>query len=386
MKIRLFYHSLRSDWNHGNAHFLRGVAWTLQAQGDDVLVLEPAEGWSITNLIAEHGEAPLRRFTEVYPGLRSTTYEPERGDFEAEVVDADLVIVHEWTDPGVVARLGELRRRHRFVLLFHDTHHRLATQPAEIARLDLSAYDGVLAYGRALRDLYLARGITRRAWTWHEAADTRLFTPQRSLTPQHDLVWIGNWGDEERSDELNEFLIEPVRTLGLDACLYGVRYPEAARSALARAGISYRGWAPNFEVPVIFARHRLTVHVPRRPYIEDLPGIPTIRPFEALACGLPLVCARWEDRENLFDVGHDHLRVSDGAQMRRALAHLLAHPERRRHLAANGLRTIRTRHTCVHRVEELRQIHAFLRPGEALAPPTRRAATPSLSHQAATGG
>ena len=38
-------------------------------------------------------------------------------------------------------------------------------------------YDGVLAYGNVLRELYLFRGWAERAWTWHEAADTRVFRP-----------------------------------------------------------------------------------------------------------------------------------------------------------------------------------------------------------------
>ena len=41
-------------------------------------------------------------------------------------------------------------------------------------------------------------------------------------------MWIGNWGDDERSEELREFLIEPVKTLGLKAQVYGVRYPQEA--------------------------------------------------------------------------------------------------------------------------------------------------------------
>ena len=44
----------------------------------------------------------------------------------------------------------------------------------------------------------------------------------------------------------------------------------------------------------------MTVHVPRRPYVDALPGIPTIRVFEALACGIPLVSAPWRDEEGLF--------------------------------------------------------------------------------------
>jgi spore maturation protein CgeB len=42
---------------------------------------------------------------------------------------------------------------------------------------DLQYYDGVLAYGRSLTEIYLKAGWTRRAWTWHEAADIRVFHP-----------------------------------------------------------------------------------------------------------------------------------------------------------------------------------------------------------------
>lgn len=52
-----------------------------------------------------------------------------------------------------------------------------------------------------------------------------------------DVVWIGNWGDEERTAELHEFFIDPVRELGLRLRVYGVRYPPEAIAALARAGI-----------------------------------------------------------------------------------------------------------------------------------------------------
>src|SRR5690606_23288171 len=114
---------------------------------------------------------------------------------------------------------------------------------------DLSAYDGVLAFGKVLRDLYLSQGLARRAWTWHEAADTRLFHPHPEIHKVGDLVWIGNWGDDERVAELHEFLIDPVKELGLKACVYGVRYPQHARDALARAGIDYKGWLPNFQAP-----------------------------------------------------------------------------------------------------------------------------------------
>src|SRR5690606_33948341 len=133
-----------------------------------------------------------------------------------------------------------------------------------------------------------ARGWAARAWTWHEAADTRHFKPLAGVPPQGDLVWVGNWGDEERSRELREFLVEPVAAMQLYAAVHGVRYPRAALQALAAAGIDSGGWQRIHRVPEVCAGYRATVHVPRRPYVRALPGVPTIRVFEALACGIPL--------------------------------------------------------------------------------------------------
>jgi Uncharacterized protein conserved in bacteria len=369
MKIRLFYHSLISDWNHGNAHFLRGYATELIASGHEVLIYEPADAWSVKNLREEHGEDPIRRFHAAYPLLKSVAYDPASFDLDEAVEDADLVIVHEWNSPELVKRIGHARRRHDFIALFHDTHHRLVTDRASMRAYDLRHYDGVLAYGNVLRDLYLREGVVDRAWTWHEAADTRLFRPVESTAPEGDLVWIGNWGDDERTDELQEFLLGPVKSLGLKARVYGVRYPQHALAALADAGITYGGWLPNFEVPAVFSRFKLTVHVPRRPYVKALPGIPTIRPFEALACGIPLVCSPWRDTERLFSPD-DFLSVRNGREMTRQLESLLGGQRRRHQLARHGLVSIRSRHTCAHRVDELLNIFDDL--VSAPAPKKRR--------------
>jgi spore maturation protein CgeB len=288
------------------------------------------------------------------------------------------VIVHEWNDHGLVQRIGRHRRTASYRLLFHDTHHRSVTAPESMAAYDLSDYDGVLAFGGVIRDLYLERSWAARAWTWHEAADTRVFKPLSGEPLEGDLVWIGNWGDDERTAELQEFLIDPVRDLGLKARVHGVRYPESGRAALAAAGIDYAGWLPNHEAPRAFARYRVTVHVPRRPYVEALPGIPTIRPFEALACGIPLVSAPWDDAEGLFRTGRDYLVARDGEEMKRHLRALLDDRETAAELARSGRETILARHTCAHRVDELLQIDRELRaaiPVEDAAEPQRTAAS-----------
>jgi spore maturation protein CgeB len=357
MKIALFYHSLLSDWNHGNAHFLRGIVTELQVRGHDVRVFEPQSAWSLINLTAQHGEAPIREFFEVYPHLRSIAYDLEELDLDRALDGIDLVLVHEWNTHELVQRIGAHRKLNTgYTLLFHDTHHRCVTDPERMARYDLSGYDGVLAYGETLRDIYLAKGWIQRAWTWHEAADTRIFHPLEHVGKEGDLVWIGNWGDEERTAELQEFVFEPVQALGLQARVYGVRYPKHAREALAATGIDYAGWLPNYRVPEAFAQFKLTMHIPRRPYVKALLGIPTIRPFEALACGIPLVCSPWEDVEHLFTPGADFLIARNGQEMRRHLYALLHDGEMARELAAHGRQTILQRHTCAHRINELMHI------------------------------
>ncbi|MFC7734672.1 glycosyltransferase [Roseomonas sp. GCM10028921] len=353
MRIVYFTHSLASCWNHGNAHFLRGVLRELGQRGHDVLALEPEGAWSLQNLLRDHGEAGLDAYRANYPELRSRAFTTGE-EVEAAVAEADVVIVHEWNEPSLVAAIGRLRKRGaRFTLLFHDTHHRAVSDPGAIRTFDLDGYDGVLAFGATLAEVYRGWGWGDRVFVWHEAADTRLFHPPAEEVRREGLVWIGNWGDGERSGELESFLLRPAQTVGLPLDIYGVRYPEEALATLARYGVHYRGWLPNARAPEIFARHLATVHVPRRFYVEMLPGIPTIRVFEALACGIPLVSAPWQDSEGLFRPGRDYLTARDEAEMVRHMAALRDDPALRQALVESGLEAIRARHSCAHRAEEL---------------------------------
>jgi spore maturation protein CgeB len=356
MRIVYFTHSLRSCWNQGNAHFVRGVLSELIARGHQVEAYEPERAWSVENLVKDHGERGFDAYRELYPELRSRTYSrPVEG--AAHASGADLVIVHEWNDPELVAAVGRVRKRGgRFVLLFHDTHHRAVSAPQEMRAYDLDAYDGVLAFGATLARVYERWGWGKRVFTWHEAADVRRFHPPEHERDRDGLVWIGNWGDGERSEELAEFLLQPAQGSALPLDIYGVRYRAEATEKLRQFSARYHGWLANAAAPEVFARHLATVHVPRRFYTDLLPGIPTIRVFEALACGIPLVSAPWDDCEHLFRVGEDFLMVRNGAEMTRALTDLKSDPDLRESLVRSGLQTIRDRHTCAHRVEELLNI------------------------------
>jgi len=364
VRIVYFTHSLASCWNHGNAHFLRGVLRDLVRRGHDVQVLEPEGGWSLANLLADHGPQGLEPYRTAYPELKSTPFASDFRPAEA-VDDADLVIVHEWNEPSLVAAIGKARAAGgRFILLFHDTHHRAVSDPAAIRLFDLSAYDGVLAFGETLAEVYRRWGWGDRVFVWHEAADDVLFHPPAEEHARQGAVWIGNWGDGERTAELKAFLLAPARDAGLPLDIYGVRYPMEAQGLLREFEARYRGWLPNARAPEIFARHLATVHVPRRFYVESLPGIPTIRIFEALACGIPLACAPWDDAEGLFRPGQDYLIARDRAEMTRHLKAITSDPGLRAGLVHSGLETIAARHTCRRRVDELLAITAQIQSRE----------------------
>ncbi|HEX8231958.1 MAG TPA: glycosyltransferase [Caulobacteraceae bacterium] len=361
MRIVYFTHSLQSDWNHGNAHFLRGVLRELIAMGHEVKAYEPGAAWSLQNLLADHGERGLEPYRATYPELSSYVFGKDF-DLADAVEGADLVVVHEWNEPALVKAIGKLRRDGgRFTLLFHDTHHRAVSDPEAIRTFDLSNYDGVLAFGETLAEVYRHWGWGERVWVWHEAADIRLFHPPHLEGPREGLVWIGNWGDGERTKEIETYLLKPARKAHLGLDIHGVRYPDKALKMLDKHAARYLGWVANAEAPKVFAGHVATVHVPRRFYVEMLPGIPTIRVFEALACGIPLLSAPWSDSENLFRVGQDFLMVDSGKAMAKAMKAMRDDADLRHSLVESGLETIRARHTCAHRAQELIAVVETLR-------------------------
>lgn len=472
MEMRIFAHSWLSDWNHGNAHFLRGLARALVRRGHRLRLYEPLAGpwgdWSLSHLmqceplramsaiqqfraaypeldvrffvppsamrtaipahangwhaaaahLAEGGNgtainslrsgAALQRtgtatmaldtaaldaaLNAMDPGIQdnlsgedtarewletvplSWNFGPDSVDFgaddpvmvlcrrlEEEVRGADVVIVHEWNPPELTEALLQLRRRHRFLLLLHDTHHRAASQPAELARLPLHQLDGVLVFGESLRRLYDRQFGLKRLYVFHEAADVEQFRPDDSAPKRWDMVWIGNWGDGERTQEIEEYLLRPAARLKPRPMLvHGVRYPAEAVRQLRAAGICYGGYLPNLQAPSVYAAARLTLHIPRSPYRDGLGGIPTIRVFEALACGCPLLTSPWRDEEGLFKAGSDFLVASNGREMTALLLDLLHSEHWRQQLAERGRATILERHTCAHRAQQLEEIcHAL---------------------------
>lgn len=359
LRLAFFAHSFTSDWNNGNAHFLRGLARALVRMGHSVVCWEERDSWSRENLVEAEGEAgrgSLAEFARSFPELDIRAHAGGSSQIAAALQDVDVAIVHEWNEPELVATLLDARQASGCRLLFHDTHHRASSSPAAIERLQVRAFDGVLAFGEALRRIYVEQLAVARAWTFHEAADTSVFFPAISGRQSNDVIWIGNWGDEERTRELYQYLVEPARRLAdVSWVVHGVRYPEQGMHALKEAGIHFGGYISNLSAAEAYRSSRVTLHIPRQQYRTSMQGIPTIRVFEALASGIPLISAPWNDVEQLFRPG-DYLSVSSTEQITEAIRALLSDPARAAAQSQRGLETVLARHTCDHRAQQLTAI------------------------------
>jgi spore maturation protein CgeB len=337
------------------------VLQDLQRRGHVVRALEPAGLESASGLPGEAGLRALERLGATYPSLGCERYRADALDLDRVLDGANLVLVHASSEPTLIDRLGKHRARSgRYALLLHDTREHVEGASDDRACSALAAFDGVLARSEALRERYDRFGFGSSAWTWHEAADVRVFRPRPELERTGDVVWVGNADEPSRVRELAQFLFEPVRRLELTSSVYGARHSGTARGLLQQSGIEYRGWLPSVLVPEVFARYRATVYVPRRP-ARTLRHVPSIRLFEALACGIPVISAPWLDTEQLFRPHIDFLVAESSDQVERHLRRVLEDRDLALALACAGLETLLSKHTCAHRVDELIDICGWLR-------------------------
>jgi spore maturation protein CgeB len=256
----------------------------------------------------------------------------------------------------VIRTVGILAKERGIPAYFHDTHYRVVLDSEHRDSLGLDQYTGILAYSPSVADRYRQLGF-ERAHVFHEAADTTVFEPLQ-LPKTTDVVFVGNYGDGDRSDELEDYVFGPRPSLrNLRYAVYGVRYPAAVVARLNNGlDISYGGWLPNVRVPRVYSSSRVVLHIPRRQYVEMLPGTPTIRVFEALASGACLISLPWMDTDGLFEAGQDYLVAHSPDEMRDLIDWLCRDDAARTAYGEHGRQTILARHTCGHRAEQLLEV------------------------------
>jgi spore maturation protein CgeB len=336
--------SITSSWGNGHATTYRALVRELAAAGHDVLFLERDQPWYASNRDLPH--PPFGR-TVLYGGL-----EELHDRFAAAVRGADLVIVGSFVPQG--AQVGDwVQREARGTTAFYDidtpvTLARLARGEHDYLRPDqIAGYGLYLSFtgGPTLRRLEQEFG-SPRARQLYCSVDPQLYYPE----PQEhawDLGYMGTYSDD-RQPGVDRLLLQPARAWPQGRFIVaGPQYP----AHIAWPGnVEHRPHLPPAEHRAFYNRQRFTLNITRADMVQA-GWSPSVRLFEAAACGTPIVSDRWEGLETVFVPGREIVLADGPAEVLAVLRGM--DEDARQAMAERARRRILAEHTAAHRAAEL---------------------------------
>jgi spore maturation protein CgeB len=336
--------SITSSWGNGHATTYRSLVKGLAARGHDVLFLERDVPW-----YAAHRDLPEPPYgrTELY----------EDGDdlesrFAADIREADLVVVGSYVPERAAVGewvLGTARGTRAFYDI--DTPVTLAMlergDETYLTRSLARRYDLYLSFTGGPTLERLARDFgAARALPLYCSVEADRYRPMEG-TSRLDLGYLGTHSDD-RLGALERLLIEPARRWPEGRfAVAGAQYPDSIRWP---ANVERREHIPPTEHPAWYGSQRFTLNVTRARMIEA-GWSPSVRLFEAAACGVPIVSDWWSGLDAFFVPGKEILIARDGDEVL-ATVRDLDEASRRRIAEAARVRVL-AEHTGERRAEEL---------------------------------
>jgi len=348
LDIVIFGLSITSSWANGHATTYRALTKALERRGHRVTFLERDVPW-----YRQHRDLPSPSYcqTELYAELKDV---PVR--YQRLVSEADLVILGSYVPNGSV--LADWITTHsRGVTAFYDID-----TPVTLATLAEGGCDYIAARLIPRFDLYLSftdgpiletiesRFGSPRARVLYCSVDSDLHKSMPA-TRKWTLGYLGTYS-EDRQSQLTRLLLAPAVELPQERfVLAGARYPQNM------------AWPSNVERiehlspdahPLFYCSQRFTLNLTRSSMVEA--GFsPSVRLFEAAACGVPIITDRWAGIESVLKPGHEILIVDNPEQVIGILGGLSE--ERRLEIAAAARRRILANHTAEQRVRQLERYY-----------------------------
>jgi spore maturation protein CgeB len=336
--------SITSSWGNGHATTYRALLREFAARGHDVLFLERDQPW-----YAAHRDMPDPDFcrTRLYAGVPQL-----RERFARAVRDADLVIVGSFVPEGVA--VGDwVQRTARGITAFYDID-----TPVTLARLARGEHDYLAPRQIAGYDLYLSftggptlARLEREfgspcARVLYCSVDPALYYPQ-ALPKRWDLGYMGTYSDD-RQPGVERLLLEPARRHAQGRFVVaGPQYPEG----IAWPGnVDYKPHLPPAEHRAFYNSQRWTLNITRADMIAA-GWSPSVRLFEAAACGTPIVSDRWSGIETLFTPGREIVLADRTDDVLRLLQD--TGEDERERMAERARLRILAEHTAAHRALQL---------------------------------
>lgn len=347
MNIVVFGLSITSSWGNGHATTYRSLLKALAARGHHITFFEQDVPW-----YAAHRDMATPSF------CRTVLYRDpdELEDHITTLAQADLIIMGSY-----VQRAGELADKITTIappcFAFYDidtpvTLAKLAKgdyeylHPSMIPRFDVYlSFTG----GPLLNKLEYEYGA-QMARPLYCSVDPDLYFPQpdASQSKPYALGYLGTYSDD-RQPTVEELLIAPAQERrDLLFCVAGSQYPESV------------SWPNNVDVTEHIPPHqhcdfyntqRFTLNVTRRDMISAGYS-PSVRLFEAAACGTPIISDYWQGLESFFDIGKEILVAQNREQV---LEHLALAEDERLQMGHRLREKVMHAHTSAHRAQELEQ-------------------------------
>jgi spore maturation protein CgeB len=349
--------SLSSSWGNGHATTYRALLRGLSIIGQKVLFLERDVPWYAANR-----DLPNPEFCEL--GFYASVEEMAQR-FGPRIAGARAVIVGSYVPDGIAVLdlvLEQAQGRTAGLTAFYDID-----TPITLAALDTGGADYIAIRQIPLLDLYfsftggptlgrLAEAFgARRPCALYCAVDETQWCPM-AATPRWDLGYLGTYSPD-RQPALERLLLQPARHLPrMRFVVAGPQYPDSI------------DWPDNVErlehvAPAdhaaFYAAQRFTLNITRAAMIAA-GWSPSVRLFEAAACGTPIISDRWNGLTELLPE-HDAVLVADDTDRVVAALTNLAESDRRR-IGQRARSIVLDAHTGVARARELlRQVEAAAR-------------------------
>ncbi|TCD05264.1 glycosyltransferase [Erythrobacteraceae bacterium CFH 75059] len=339
MRLVVLGLSLSSSWGNGHATTYRALLSAFAARGHDIVFLERDQPWYAAN---RDLAVPDFCALHLYPDV------PSLDAWRDEVAAADAVIVGSYVAGGVA--VAEWVHRHaRGVTAFYDID-----TPVTLAKLAQGDHEYLSPATIPLFDLYFSftGGPTLRqlerdygaasALPLYCSVDASHYQPL-DVPKRWDLTYLGTYSDD-RQPTVQELLIKPARARPhLRFAVAGPQYPAGIDWP---ANVERIEHLPPADHPAFYAASRATLNVTRADMIRA-GWSPSVRLFEAAACGTPIISDHWPGLDELFAPGREIVIARTRDDVMRALGDDLSS------IGKGGRKVVLRGHTAKHRAAEL---------------------------------
>lgn len=311
MKLVVLGLSLSSSWGNGHATTFRALLSEFAERGNDVLFLERDVPW-----YADHRDMPDPDFCRLayYDSVEALD------TWREEIAQADAVMVGSYVPDGIA--VGAFVQHHaRGITCFYDidtpvTLARLERDDCEYLSRDLiPGYDIYFSFsgGDTLDRLEREYGA-QRARPLYCSVDISSYRPL-DVEVRWDLTYLGTYS-ADRQPTLERLLIETARRRPeWRFAVAGPQYPEDIDWPSNVDRIEH---LPPAEHAEFYCASRFTLNVTRDDMIAA-GWSPSVRLFEAGACGTPIISDKWKGIETVLKPGSEIILADDSSDVIAAL-------------------------------------------------------------------